>query len=278
MLNPIEKMLAPVSNGIKKQYDAISNSDWESTEADTMIPPLDHQVRVKKRSHCCIIFLASTVAALVFMGGIISTAFVSVRIGQLNTILAGFRDDLSQSFPVSTLTASSPSSGALSGPLHVASNPTGDELGHCGHSIEQARSLGCIFDPMSWAWQRPECYHAELVAEFLGRMDWRFYTNNETRPEDEVPREVWQRGDYRTLYVPRDWHIFHCSYAWRKFHEAFTARAPMDTDMLGMGHAKHCEKSFLHDLDPALTAPCDSWPGGCRTTTIVAGFNGCGWY
>lgn len=35
-------------------------------------------------------------------------------------------------------------------------HPTGSELGHCGNSIEEARALGCIFDPMSWAWQRPE--------------------------------------------------------------------------------------------------------------------------
>ncbi|CRG90844.1 hypothetical protein PISL3812_07890 [Talaromyces islandicus] len=29
---------------------------------------------------------------------------------------------------------------------------TGDDFGHCGKSITEARALGCIFDPMSWAW------------------------------------------------------------------------------------------------------------------------------
>lgn len=62
-----------------------------------------------------------------------------------------------------------------------------------------------------------------------------------------MPREPWQRGDHLRVCVRRDWHIFHCSYAWRKFHEAFAARTSMDTDMLEMDPAMHYEASLLHD-------------------------------
>lgn len=38
---------------------------------------------------------------------------------------------------------------------------------------------------MPWAWQRPECYLADLVTKFLQRMDWHFYRGNETLPAEE---------------------------------------------------------------------------------------------
>ncbi|KAJ8121552.1 hypothetical protein ONZ43_g2022 [Nemania bipapillata] len=154
--------------------------------------------------------------------------------------------------------------------------PTGDELGGCGDSVEEARSKGCVFDPMSWAWQRPECYHPELVADFLKRTDWHFYTTKEMRAADEVPYEAWVRGDYPQRY---NRHQFHCTYSWRKFHEAFRAKAPMDNDILQMAHTMHCDSVFLHDYDPALaTRPCDALPGGCQLTELHAGFNRCGWW
>ncbi|KAB8223990.1 hypothetical protein BDV33DRAFT_166231 [Aspergillus novoparasiticus] len=155
---------------------------------------------------------------------------------------------------------------------------TGYEFGHCGKSIAEARELGCIFDPMSWAWQRPECYHADLVKDFLQRMDWHFYLSNETLPTEEVPREEWERGDHSLLWGPRMWHQFHCTYSWRKFHDAFRHRMPMDNDILQPKHTLHCDTVFLHDYDPRISVPCDHWEGGCRTTELHAGFNRCGWY
>ncbi|KAJ5898049.1 hypothetical protein N7504_008337 [Penicillium tannophilum] len=159
-----------------------------------------------------------------------------------------------------------------------SSQATGNEFGSCGRSITEARELGCIFDPMSWAWQRPECYHADLVTDFLRRMDWHFYLSNETLPTEEVPREEWERGDHTLLWGPRMWHNFHCTYSWRKFHEAFRHQMPMDNDILQVKHTLHCDGVFLHDYDPRISAPCDNWPGGCQTTELHAGFNHCGWY
>ncbi|KAF3392766.1 hypothetical protein F1880_008496 [Penicillium rolfsii] len=162
-------------------------------------------------------------------------------------------------------------------PHRPSDQSTGDEFGHCGKSITEARALGCIFDPMSWAWQRPECYHADLVKEFLERMDWHFYLSNETLAMEEVPREEWERGDYTLLYGPRMWHQFHCTYSWRKFHDAFRHGMPMDNDILKPEHTLHCDSVFLHGYDPKISVPCDHWESGCHTTELHAGFNRCGW-
>ena len=36
----------------------------------------------------------------------------------------------------------------------------------CGNDAETARLRGCSFDLISFAWQTPECYDGELVADF----------------------------------------------------------------------------------------------------------------
>jgi hypothetical protein len=183
MLNPVDEAPVPASNGTKKQrphvdyekhydaldtLDALSNyEDSELTTGDDVTYPLDHRIRIRGRLYRVFLFpIAASV--LVLVGGTILTAIISTKIGQLNTVLAKVQADLSQSTPSSALL-----SGPLSGPAHSPTKAAGDKLGHCGRPIVEARALGCVWHAMSWAWQRPECYHAELVAEFLARMDWR---------------------------------------------------------------------------------------------------------
>lgn len=40
---------------------------------------------------------------------------------------------------------------------------TGKEFGSCGENPTEALANGCQWDIMSWSWQRPECYHQELI-------------------------------------------------------------------------------------------------------------------
>ncbi|KAI1471644.1 uncharacterized protein F4812DRAFT_414963 [Daldinia caldariorum] len=159
------------------------------------------------------------------------------------------------------------------------SRPTGEEFGHCGHSIKEAESLGCIFDPMSWAWQRPECYNAELINDFLGIFDWHFFPNNHTRPEEELSRDTWVNGHYNGAWGPWAWHMYHCSYSWRKFDAAFHAQKPLDDDILDPLHTEHCSIDIiLRDTDPTLHEPCLANPEACKITQMWMKFNKCGYY
>jgi hypothetical protein len=74
--------------------------------------------------------------------------------------------------------------------LHLS--PTGEELGDCGlsHTVEDARARGCVFDPMSWLWVRPECYEQELIDDFMNRTEWLWHTDWRLTPESEVPLEA----------------------------------------------------------------------------------------
>ncbi|KAJ5714085.1 uncharacterized protein N7483_011266 [Penicillium malachiteum] len=208
-------------------------------------------------------------------GGLLLVSILTLIIGGVNTAIISSvaNRTLKMTDEVTSMQAAT----TKNSPYRPSGESTGDEFGHCGKSIHEARELGCIFDPMSWAWQRPECYHADLVNDFLERMDWHFWLSNETLPSEEVPREEWERGDYTLLWGPRMWHQFHCTYSWRKFHDAFRNGMPMDNDILKPEHTLHCDSVFLHDYDPKISVPCDHLESGCHTTELHAGFNRCGW-
>ncbi|KAH8812842.1 hypothetical protein F5884DRAFT_786520 [Xylogone sp. PMI_703] len=111
----------------------------------------------------------------------------------------------------------------------------------CGGDPEIARSRGCHFDLIAFAWQTHECFDAPLVAEFAEFEDWTFWASeygNET-----VPKEVAFLGE-RTLYITWRYHIVHCTFVWRQLHRAYEA-GWIDSDLRRYGHTKHCQQMFL---------------------------------
>ncbi|KAB5550024.1 hypothetical protein GE09DRAFT_1060407 [Coniochaeta sp. 2T2.1] len=86
---------------------------------------------------------------------------------------------------------------------HLAHKDTKGTLGDCGNSLAAVRANGCLFDPMSWAWQPPACFNKELVDDFLAAFDWHFYPNNATLAEEEFPKEKWLKGDYLMAWKPK---------------------------------------------------------------------------
>ncbi|XDG08583.1 hypothetical protein ABKA04_008198 [Annulohypoxylon sp. FPYF3050] len=249
----------------KEQFDRLLNDDSSSDVVEGIAYPKPSWRRNKG------VFLIYATFASLAIVSVVLVGVASVNIATSNKLLAHARDEIVN---LRALTATH------SQPVQDSTKLTGEEFGHCGSTIAEAKRLGCVFDSMSWAWQRPECYHAELVDDFLTRMDWNLYPTNDTKNSQPVSREAWERGEYVTLYAEKAWHFFHCMYSWRKFHEAFEKRMPMDNDIAMFGHTMHCDGVFLHNLDPELigTWECDSWPGGCQTIEVSAGFNKCGWY
>lgn len=45
----------------------------------------------------------------------------------------------------------------------------------CGNSPEEAKTLGCIFDPMNWHWTRPECFYKEGSERAQAKGPWIYY-------------------------------------------------------------------------------------------------------
>ena len=115
----------------------------------------------------------------------------------------------------------------------------------CGNSVEEAKANGCHFDMMSWLWLPHECFDAELVEEFIQLRDWKWYTHNRGFEEDRVPVADVRTGIYDSLWAPQEYHMWHCTYMWKKMHRAILRHGPIDNDIAGYNHTLHCEKMLL---------------------------------
>lgn len=152
---------------------------------------------------------------------------------------------------------------------------------HCGSTAEEARSRGCIFDTISFAWLMPECYDAELVEQFTHiPYKFNFYTdkeNNIAYPWSEV-----EKGE-RAMYVPWSHHLWHCGFLFKKMHRAVMAGKPVDSYIGNMTHTEHCMHLMIvenvqHKLDAVNTIMelkfpyCgpgnNQWVGGTNFTKV----------
>ena len=154
-------------------------------------------------------------------------------------------------------------------------SPTGSEFGDCGHSIEEAKAAGCVFDAMSWVWVAPACYHQDLIEDWWARSDWHFYTNWTLQPEDEVSRELVESGEHLLLYAEKKYHKVHCSYMWQKLQKTLVNHLPIDSNMYSLHHMKHCEKVLLNEI---LHEDTDCSHSSICPTQLTPVWSTCGWW
>nr|XP_036580492.1 uncharacterized protein CTRU02_09722 [Colletotrichum truncatum]KAF6788404.1 hypothetical protein CTRU02_09722 [Colletotrichum truncatum] len=116
----------------------------------------------------------------------------------------------------------------------------------CGHTASEARSHGCIFSPVSFAWLPPSCVDAELDAEIRTHPDWVLYADlNKTRVKSETE---WAADNSKTWLTNRA-HMLHCVFSWRRMHRDLVAGRELHTG-LGMAHTKHCANIIMWKRDP----------------------------
>ncbi|KAF2663826.1 hypothetical protein BT63DRAFT_460948 [Microthyrium microscopicum] len=158
---------------------------------------------------------------------------------------------------------------------HVHLFPTGIELGTCGSNktIEEARAHGCVFDPMSYIWVRPECYHEDLLDDFMKRNDWAWYSD--PKLQNKIPMEQLFRGDHPQAFAPRSYHQIHCTYMWRKMHGVLLDHLPIDSDLSHWKHTMHCEKVLLNHI---LHEDANCTANMICPTLVRATWTTCGYY
>jgi hypothetical protein len=116
---------------------------------------------------------------------------------------------------------------------------------YCGHSIAEAKSLGCSYDALAIAWTPPECTDLELTEEFnnAGRGPngrWAYYADrNGTIPLTDY--EVSMMSDTNNyFYATHEWHLVHCNFSWRKLFRSQMNGVIMDREKLSLEHISHC--------------------------------------
>lgn len=141
--------------------------------------------------------------------------------------------------------------------------PAPPSSAHCGNSSAEAAAIGCAFDIMSFTWSRRACFDEELMLEFLAARNWTWWLTADGEQEVDMETVAW--GIHSHLFVSWEYHLFHCTYMWKKMHRALVKRAPLDTYILDEEHTAHCGHMLL-DRNPMLDQ---------RNTIIVTKYPSC---
>ncbi|KAF2216461.1 hypothetical protein CERZMDRAFT_33906 [Cercospora zeae-maydis SCOH1-5] len=119
----------------------------------------------------------------------------------------------------------------------LLAKPNGIKL-HCGATVEEAQSQGCVYDVMANAWTPKECYFPSLAEDFLAlpNSTW-FYDESH---EQQISMDILREGNIVTLYPHPTHHDRHCLYTWRKLSLAAEMGSLVDTEAGSVPHTKHC--------------------------------------
>lgn len=132
--------------------------------------------------------------------------------------------------------------------------PSDSDASPCGHSRAEALEAGCIFDMLSFSWMPPDCYDADLTAEFEGLSNWRYFSEKDATSR-QIPRSVAALGEHHHLFVTWEWHLRHCTYSWKRYMRATLPDGPMqsiDNVTASDAHTLHCERLILRKDPPDL--------------------------
>lgn len=126
----------------------------------------------------------------------------------------------------------------------------GTHFGSCGSTPSSARRANCTFDIMSFSWLPQPCSEPELTAEFSAIQNWTWWLD--TDRNTSVTFEEVAQGEHKELFVSREYHMYHCTYMWRKLHRGLLRgrrneerRGVVDTYIGEYGHTAHCEMMLL---------------------------------
>ncbi|OCT46845.1 hypothetical protein CLCR_02101 [Cladophialophora carrionii] len=143
-------------------------------------------------------------------------------------------------------------------PISISSAEEPAESLTCGNSPEEAQSLDCRFDVMSFTWVPKPCFDEALMTDFLASptQPWQWFTEPNVTVTSTADARALSFQDVRTgqfaeLYVTNAYHSTHCTFTWKKLHRALTETGYLDSYIGSYEHTLHCEHMLLsRHLDP----------------------------
>ncbi|KAF4587168.1 hypothetical protein GQ602_003861 [Ophiocordyceps camponoti-floridani] len=132
-------------------------------------------------------------------------------------------------------------------PYHPETLEPGRNSCHCGNTIKEALSLGCVYDTMATAWLPPYCRDEKLTAEFDRsgpgpEGQWSYFADKAgTVPLSTA--EMARLGETDgSFWASRDWHIVHCLFYWQKYIRMRETGVIMEQRFDTIHHVKHCSR------------------------------------
>ncbi|KAI0394595.1 hypothetical protein F5Y17DRAFT_466210 [Xylariaceae sp. FL0594] len=121
----------------------------------------------------------------------------------------------------------------------------------CGHTQEEAHSLGCIYDSMAAAWLPTACRDDDLTAKFDRAGpgpdgQWSYYHDEEGTRLITTKAEIADLGPKGgSFWASQEWHAAHCAFYWQKYKRMGATGAVMEERFDTLHHVEHCGKLVL---------------------------------
>ena len=130
----------------------------------------------------------------------------------------------------------------------------------CGSTLNETKSLGCIFDSLALDWIPLYCHDEELTHAFEKAapepdIGWKYWTD-ENRTSLYTLEEIAELPgtDHNCFWVEAIWHYTHCTYYWKKLYRSRFTGVVVEPNSDNIGHLEHCEEMLLaRDKDIGLT-------------------------
>lgn len=113
----------------------------------------------------------------------------------------------------------------------------------CGNTTAEARSAGCTWDQLMWAWYPPGCPHY-ANDDFLLADDWTFFSDPWGT---EVTDIEWEQGldNELQLFSKHGEHLTHCLFFFLSVGQVLRDGTPATPKLRNYDHLKHCVKMLL---------------------------------
>lgn len=143
----------------------------------------------------------------------------------------------------------------------------------CGNTPRIARSRGCLFDVMSFAWLPAPCVDVEMMERYISERTWEWYIDYDMTKKASL--DMVREGEYKWMFSTQAFHIAHCLYTWEKqkrflFAEKREDEKWVDQGSFGPGHTAHCIDYILkRHVKPNKVSTIWNGIAGCRAVDDV---------
>lgn len=122
-------------------------------------------------------------------------------------------------------------------------NPLAHVILDCGHSPEEARAKGCVYDVMMQDWVPEPCYDAPLTEKYLAEGNWTWYGDGEGKTI--ISDEQMAKGEHGVAWMAVSYHKAHCVFSWMKIIRALRNKRGISQELLSYDHVMHCAHGAL---------------------------------
>jgi hypothetical protein len=150
-------------------------------------------------------------------------------------------------------------------------NSGGLVIPKCGPTPAEAKSQGCVFNPINFSWLPPACYDKELFDEILEEEmkragPWKWYlAPNFTQ---EISQDWEELSTHTHVWTEHRYHVLHCLGTWRTLHRSvMKGGLGLVPSFIEYGHTMHCAQFIGEAAVTDKKRP--------RQETVVMLFNGC---